>query len=83
MTLSSNSWLTKNAVEMLLADSCERCQNDAGFHSGMADAARCIWIEKASIQQGNALRPPPAWRRDTLGGIKCTQFCADVEAMPD
>jgi len=57
---------------------CERCVNDAGFHSGMAGAARCELIERATNEAFGRGAYPTEWQPRSDGTLSCSAFTPDV-----
>jgi hypothetical protein len=57
---------------------CERCVNDAGFQSGMAGAARCELIERATNEALARGAYPTEWQSRSDGTLSCSAFTPDI-----
>jgi len=57
---------------------CERCINDAGFHSGMAGASRCELVERATAPALVRGAYPEEWQLRSDGTLSCSAFTPDA-----
>ena len=57
---------------------CERCVNDAGFRSGMAGAARCDLVERATDAACARGVYPKEWQVRSDGTFSCSAFTPDA-----
>jgi hypothetical protein len=65
------------SLKELLSQQCAACANDSAFQSGMAGAARCQLIERASLYGLAGREQPVEWALEPNGGVSCSAFSPD------
>ena len=76
--MSCNDLNLRAAPYKSLVPLCERCVNDAGFQSGMAGAARCELIERATNEALAHAAYPAEWQSGPDGILSCSAFTPDI-----